>query len=98
MPRLMAISFQEYRMHRLELRDGGRGDCAVVIHPPPGRGDARVVLQDDELVTLGVLLGRAKASIDAVLGPRPPFAPKRPGLLRSGPRRRPHSSFGQADC
>ena len=71
MRRLLVVSFQDYRTHRLELRDGGGQQCAVVIHPPAGRGEPHEVPREAGTATLVELISRAKAMIDAVLGPRP---------------------------
>jgi len=79
MPRLVAVSMKPYRTYRLELQDAGGTNCSVVIHPPGGRGAPHEVV--GEGVTLGELINRAKAMVDAVLGPRPPMA------ARSAPRR-----------
>jgi hypothetical protein len=81
MSRFLVVSFQPYRTYHLELRDGGGTQCAVVIHPPAGKGDAQQVPQATASATLAELMDRAKGMIDAVLGPRPPpraLAP-RPG-------------------
>ena len=71
MSRLLVVSFQDYRTHRLELRDGGGREYAVVIHPPTGRGEPHEVPGGAGSATLAELIGRAKEMIDAVLGPRP---------------------------
>ncbi|MXP66088.1 hypothetical protein E0493_22340 [Roseomonas sp. M0104] len=81
MSRLLVVSFQPYRTYQLELRDAGGAQCAVIIHPPAGRGEAQAVPQDPEGVTLTELIGRAKGMIDGILGPRPPpraFGPRHP--------------------
>lgn len=71
MDRLLVVSWQQYRTYHLELRDGGRTRCAVIIHPPCGSGDVFEVPQDSGAATLVELIGRAKGMIDGVLGPRP---------------------------
>jgi hypothetical protein len=76
MTRLIAVSFKPYRKHQLELRDAGRDCCAVIIHPPAGRGEPQEVSRQGQPVTLGELVAQAKAMIDVVMGPRPP-APQR---------------------
>ncbi|MGG5807637.1 hypothetical protein [Falsiroseomonas sp. CW058] len=78
MGRLMAVSFKPYRGHQLELRDGGRGTHAVIIHPPGGRGAPQPV-PADPAATLGEMVMQAKALIDGVMGPRPaPAFPRAP--------------------
>jgi hypothetical protein len=72
MGRLFVVSFQQYRTYQLELRDAGGAQCAVIIHPPAGRGVAHPVPQDAGAATLSELMQRAKEMIDAILGPRPP--------------------------
>jgi hypothetical protein len=72
MGRLVAVSYKPYRMHVLELHDGGRAACRVIIHPPAGRGTPQEVVTEGAAATLGELIHRAKTMIDAVLGPRPP--------------------------
>lgn len=74
MGRLIAVSFKPYRGHQLELRDGGRDDVAVIIHPPGGRGAPHRLTPEPGAVTLAAQVAQAKAMIDAVLGPRPPVA------------------------
>lgn len=76
MPKLAAVSFKPYRRYQLELRDGGGGRCSVIIHPPGGRGATHEVAPDGGDASLGSLITRAKAMIDAVLGPRPAVAPQ----------------------
>jgi hypothetical protein len=72
MGRLLVVSFQQYRTYQIELRDAGNAQCAVIIHPPAGRGAAHEVPQDARAATLSELLQRAKGMIDGILGPRPP--------------------------
>ncbi|WP_372621993.1 hypothetical protein [Falsiroseomonas sp.] len=81
MGRLTAVSFKPYRGHQLELRDSGRIGCAVIIHPPGGRGSPHQVTAGKPDATLADLIAQAKAMIDAVLGPRPPIV-VRPGYGR----------------
>ncbi|MCI0755682.1 hypothetical protein [Teichococcus vastitatis] len=85
MARFLVVSFQQYRTYHLELRDGGGAQCAVIIHPPADRGEAHEVPQDPEATTLVERIGRAKAMIDVILGPRPP-------LRAPGQRRQPHAA------
>ena len=89
MGRLLVVSCLPYRTFHLELRDSGGRDCAVVIHPPAGRGEPLEVPRDGAPDTLADLIGRAKGMIDGVLGPRPPprqlgyrsrTASERPGI------------------
>lgn len=72
MGRLFVVSFQQYRTYQLELRDAGGAQCAVIIHPPEGRGAAHQVPQDAGAARLSELMQRAKEMIDGILGPRPP--------------------------
>jgi hypothetical protein len=72
MGRLLVVSSLPYRTYHLELRDGGGRNCAVVIHPPAGKGEPLEVPRDGTPATLTELIGRAKGMIDGVLGPRPP--------------------------
>ena len=83
MGRLTAVSFKPYRGHQLELRDSGRQDCELIIHPPGGRGSPHRLVPEKG-ATLAELIAQAKAMIDAVLGPRPPVV-ARPGWGRRGP-------------
>jgi hypothetical protein len=76
--RLLAVSFKPYRGHQIEMRDAGRGDCAVIIHPPGGRGAPHRLTPEPGALTLAAQVFQAKAMIDAVLGPRPPVV-ARPG-------------------
>lgn len=72
MPRLVVVSSKPYRGFLLELRDGGGERCAVVVHPPAGRGEPEEVrLPPGEPTRLPALLARAREMVDAVLGPRP---------------------------
>jgi hypothetical protein len=81
MARLIAVSFRPYRMHQLEIQDGGRTSSAVVIHPPAGRGQPHEVSAEGQPMALVDLINRAKAMIDAVMGPLP-SAPARGGNRR----------------
>jgi hypothetical protein len=79
MARLLVVSFQQYRTYHLELRDAGSMHCAVIIRPPPGRGEEHEVARNSAGETLAELIARAKGLIDGVLGPRPPpraFVPR----------------------
>ncbi|WP_426954735.1 hypothetical protein [Muricoccus radiodurans] len=78
MGRMVAVSYKPYRTHHLEMRDGGGTDCAVIIHPPHGRGEPQPVQRSPgQPVTLGALIAQAKAMIDVVMGPRPAPPPHR---------------------
>ena len=78
MGRLLAVSFKPYRGYQIEMRDAGRGDCAVIIHPRGGDGSPHRVTPEPAAVTLAARVEQAKAMIDAVMGPRPPVV-VRPG-------------------
>jgi hypothetical protein len=69
---MLVVSYQPYRTYHLELRDAGGAQCAVIIHPPAGRGEAHDVSQTAKARTLVELMERARGMIDAILGPRPP--------------------------
>jgi hypothetical protein len=49
---MLVVSYQPYRTYHLELRDAGGAQCAVIIHPPAGRGEAHDVSQTAEARTL----------------------------------------------
>ena len=68
---LVVVQFRDYRLHQLEVQDRGKAGYQVFIHPPANRGVSREVMQDGACTTLAELLNRAKAEIDAVMGPRP---------------------------
>lgn len=70
MGRLTAVSFRSYRGHQIELRDGPRGERAVIIHPPGGRGAPHQVMPGRPEATLAEQVQQAKAMIDAVMGPK----------------------------
>ncbi|MCO6418869.1 hypothetical protein JYK14_22290 [Siccirubricoccus sp. KC 17139] len=72
MPKLQVVQTREYRLHRLEVVDNGKAGFSVTIVPPPNRGQPREVTRDSLVVTLADALNRAKAEIDAVMGPKPP--------------------------
>lgn len=74
MPGFLVVQQREYRRHQIELIDGGK-TCAVVVHPPPFMGEAWEVARDGAAVTVAELVERAKARIDAAMGPRPPHRP-----------------------
>jgi hypothetical protein len=69
--RFVVVQEREYRLHRLEVHDRGRDDFTVIIVPPPNRGEPREMVRA-AAETLGDMLNRAKAEIDAVMGPKPP--------------------------
>jgi len=71
-PAFLVVQQREYRRHRIEVIDGGKASCAVVVRPPPSMGEAWEVARADAAVTLAEMLERAKALIDAAMGPRPP--------------------------
>lgn len=79
MVRFVAVQVREYRLHQIEVTDHGKAGCTVLIHPPSRLGGTREVTRDATTVTMGDLLNRAKAEIDAVMGPKP-----RPPLRRGG--------------
>jgi hypothetical protein len=83
--RFVAVSFKPYRGHQLELRDGGRGNHAVIIHPPGGRGAPHELPADPSRPTLNDMVLHARALIDGVMGPKPV-----PTLQRGGYRGAPH--------
>ena len=70
-PAFLVVQQREYRRHRIEVIDRGEA-CAVVVRPPPSMGEAWEVVRADAAVTLAEMLERAKALIDAAMGPRPP--------------------------
>ncbi|MFT8245381.1 hypothetical protein [Roseomonas sp. BN140053] len=78
---LSVVQFRDYRRHQIELLDHGKAGCSVIIHPPRSMGAPREVTRDSTTVTLSDLVHRAKAEIDAVMGPKP--------LPRMGFNRRP---------
>jgi len=80
MAHLTVIQMREYRLHRMEVVDNGKAGFSVVIHPPANRGVSREVTRDSLTVTLADTLNRAKAEIDAVMGPKP--VPKPRGFAR----------------
>lgn len=69
--RLTAVSFRPYRGHQIELRDGPRGERAVIIHPPGGRGSPHQITPEKAEATLAEQVNQAKAMIDLVMGPKP---------------------------
>jgi hypothetical protein len=75
MPEFMVVQVREYRLHRMEVIDRGKAGFSVTIHPPANRGPSREVQRDEATLTLADTLNRAKAEIDAIMGPkRPPPA------------------------
>ena len=77
MSALVAVQFRDYRLHKMEVQDRGKAGFTVIIHPPANRGwQVREVTPDG---TLAETLNKAKAEIDAVMGPKPPPRfPQRP--------------------
>ena len=71
-PAFLVVQQREYRRHVIEVIDRGKAACAVVVRPPPSMGQAWQVVRGDAAVSLAEMLGRAKALIDAAMGPRPP--------------------------
>ncbi len=82
-PAFLVVQHREYRQHQIEVIDRGKA-CAVVVRPPPSMGEAWEVVRADAAVTLAEMLERAKALIDAAMGPRPPQRPWHGGT-RQGP-------------
>lgn len=74
-PGFLVVQHREYRRHQIELIDRGKA-CAVVVHPPPSMGETWEVTRGDAAVTVAEMLERAKALIDAAMGPRPPPRPR----------------------
>ena len=83
-PAFLVVQQREYRRHRIEVIDRGKASCAVVVRPPPSMGGAWEVARGDAAVTLAEMLDRAKALVDAAMGPRPPQRPRHGGT-RQGP-------------
>ena len=81
-PAFLVVQQREYRRHRIEVIDRGKAACAVVVRPPPSMGEAWEVVRGDAAVTLAEMLERAKALIDAAMGPRPPQRPWHGGIRR----------------
>lgn len=75
MPELLVVQTREYRLHRMEVFDRGKAGFTVLIHPPANRGETRE-MERAEAETLGEMLNRAKAEIDAVMGPKRPPPPR----------------------
>ncbi len=77
MGHLVVTQVREYRLHRMEVVDLGKAGFTVTIVPPANRGGVpREVTRDSTVVTLADALNRAKAEIDAVMGPKPAFKPR----------------------
>jgi hypothetical protein len=72
MPTFLVVQQREYRQHQIEIVDRGKAGCAVVVRPPPRRGDPWEMPQEGSASTLAEQLNQVKALIDAVMGPRPP--------------------------
>ena len=81
-PAFLVVQQREYRRHQIEVIDRGKASCAVVVRPPPSMGEAREVVRADAAVTLAEMLERARALIDAAMGPRPPRRPWHGGTRR----------------
>jgi hypothetical protein len=71
MPGITVVQVRDYRLHQIEVNDRGKAGFSVMIHPPANRGVSREVTRDSTTVTLADTLNRAKAEIDAVMGPKP---------------------------
>ena len=94
MSTFLVVQQREYRQHQIEIVDRGKAGCAVVVRPPPRRGDPWEMPQEGSASTLAEQLNQVKALIDAVMGPRPPQrlpAVRRPSIraARSGSAFRP---------
>jgi len=72
MAQLLVVQVREYRLHQMEVIDRGKAGFSVLVHPPANRGPSREVERDSTTVTLADTLNRAKAEIDAVMGPKRP--------------------------
>ena len=70
-PAFLVVQQREYRRHQIEVIDRGKA-CAVVVRPPPSMGEAWEVAREGAGVTMAEMLDRAKARIDAAMGPLPP--------------------------
>jgi hypothetical protein len=70
-PGSVVVQQREYRKHLIEVTDRGKGGCAVVVRPAASAGEAWEVPHAGAAATLADRLNRAKALIDAVMGPRP---------------------------
>jgi hypothetical protein len=71
-PGFVVVQQREYRKHLIEVTDRGKAGCAVVVRPASLSGEAWEVPQEAGVsATLAERLNRAKALIDAVMGPRP---------------------------
>jgi hypothetical protein len=70
-PAFLVVQQREYRRHQIEVIDRGQA-CAVVVRPPPSMGEPWEMARADAAVTMAEMLERAKALIDAAMGPRPP--------------------------
>jgi hypothetical protein len=76
-PGFVVVQQREYRKHLIDVTDRGKAGCAVVVRPPSSMGEAwEVPHQAGTAVTLAERLNRAKALIDAVMGPRPARHPR----------------------
>jgi hypothetical protein len=72
MSNFVVMQVREYRLHKMEVMDHGKAGFTVTIIPPANRGGVpREVTRDSTTVTLADTLNRAKAEIDAVMGPKP---------------------------
>jgi hypothetical protein len=71
-PSFLVVQEREYRQHQIELVDGGKA-YAVVVRPPPSMGEEwEVACDEGGAMTMAEMFERAKARIDAAMGPRPP--------------------------
>ncbi len=70
-PAFLVVQQREYRQHQIEIVDRGKAGCAVVVRPPPRRGEPWEVPHEESTPTLAEQLNQVKARIDAAMGPRP---------------------------
>jgi hypothetical protein len=70
-PGFVVVQQREYRKHLIEVTDRGKDGCAVVVRPAASTDEAWEVPHEGAAATLAERLNRAKALIDAVMGPRP---------------------------
>ena len=82
-PAFLVVQQREYRQHQIEVIDRGNA-WAVVVHPPPSMGVAwEVAREDGAAATMAEVLDRAKARIDAAMGPRQPERLRHGGVRRA---------------
>lgn len=72
MPGFVVVQQREYRKHLIEVTDRGKAGCAVHVRPLSFSGEPwEIPPEPGAAVTLAERLNRAKALIDAAMGPRP---------------------------